>query len=61
MDPASTSSDLQCLNSYVTWYLQYNWHGDVANSYLIRLYLSSPPAADKSHNQHQQEEGGQGT
>ncbi len=29
---AYTSSDLQYLNSYVTWYLQYNWHGDEATT-----------------------------
>ncbi len=53
MELASTSSDLQYLNSYVTWYLQYDWHGDVANSCLIRPYLSSPPGSNQSHNQHQ--------
>ncbi len=30
MELACTSSDLQYLNSYVTWYLQLNWHGDVS-------------------------------
>jgi hypothetical protein len=32
MELAYTSSDLQYLNSYATWYLQYNWHGHVATT-----------------------------
>ncbi len=32
MELSYTNSDLQYLNSYATWYLQYNWYGDVATA-----------------------------
>jgi len=32
VEVASTTGDLQYLQSYTTYYLQYNWHGDAATS-----------------------------
>ncbi|TAH50145.1 MAG: hypothetical protein EYC68_14945 [Chloroflexota bacterium] len=32
VEVANTTGDLQSLNNYSTYYLQYNWHGDVSTS-----------------------------